>query len=128
MKTLWTEKFNPQPFEPTMPTETDFDKAWDWMFEKDSAGQFVRAGLCLIMVHGISKEFHRAGCQDTGQMAVVALYRRYSGQIGVTGAIPKRKNAPAGIPRRRAVSQAGLPDAADRALPARRLVPQRKSS
>lgn len=97
MKTLWTERFNPQPFEPVTPTESNFDMAWNWIFEKDADGEYVRAGLCLILIHGISKEFHRDGYRDTGQMAAVALWRRYSGQM-VTSSIPKRKNPVAGIP------------------------------
>lgn len=81
MKTLWEEKFNPQPVPMVEPTETEFDKAWSWIFEKDNSGEFVRAGLCLILIREKSLKMRRADMiKKSAEMAAVGIWKRYSGQ------------------------------------------------
>lgn len=78
MKTLWSEKFSPSQIEPFKPTLADFNQAWEWMFERDENKEFIRAGLCLIVIHNHSLKLRKQGIKESAQIAAIAIWRLYS--------------------------------------------------
>jgi len=97
MKSLWTENFAPEPIAITNPpSEADFNKAWNWMLERDSAGEFIRAGLALLVVHSHSLNLRRKGVQESAKMAAVAVFKRYT----TSTVIPVRKTQIKALPKR----------------------------
>ena len=89
MKSLWTERINPEPMEAFEPTEWEFEMAMDWVDERDSSGEFIRAGMCIILVHNHINALLKKGVKDAGKIALVGLWRRY----GVKRQLPQRKTA-----------------------------------
>ena len=75
---LWQERFNPSDITETKPTLTEFNQAWNWMFERDESGEFVRAGLCLVIIREHSLRLHRRGTANSAQVAAIGIWRRYS--------------------------------------------------
>jgi len=75
--TLWHEIFNPQPIEPFEPSWIDFNKAWDWVFERDSGGDYLRAELCLPICRSKSLELRRAGIKPSAMVAVIGIWKRH---------------------------------------------------
>jgi len=86
---LWKERFSPTPMEVFQPSRDDFNKAWNWMFEKDESGAYQRAGLVLIVVRAKCKELRRQGVVNPAKMATVATMRLYCNQMAVI--VPKRR-------------------------------------
>ena len=76
--TIWQEKFNPKPIEPIPPTAEDFNNAWNWIFEKQD-GEFIRAGLCLIVIREKSIQLHKSGVKDSAKVAAIGIWKRYCG-------------------------------------------------
>jgi hypothetical protein len=75
---IWKERFNPSKIEPFKPMLDEFNKAWEWIFEKDESGEYVRAGLCLIVIREHSLRLHRIGVKNSAVVASIAVWRLYS--------------------------------------------------
>ena len=86
---LWSERFKPSEITAFNPTRDDFNKAWEWMFERDKNQEFVRAGLCLIVIHDHSLRLRKRGVKESAEVAAIAIWRRYAVQ---TIKMPQRSN------------------------------------
>lgn len=78
-KSLWTEKFNPQPAR-EMKTSAPVvgEKIWNWTFEKGPDGKYVRAGLVLILIRQKAIELSRRGVKgNLTLMSHLDIYERY---------------------------------------------------
>jgi hypothetical protein len=77
---IWKERFNPSQITPFEPKTEEFNKAWNWMFEKDENGEFIRAGLCLIVMREHSLKLRKAmGVKRSSEVAAIAVWRLYGG-------------------------------------------------
>ena len=80
MSNLWKERFKPSRIMPFEPMAEDFNKAWEWIFEKDESGEFIRAGLCLIVIREHSLKLRKTmGVKRSSEVAIIAIWRLYSG-------------------------------------------------
>lgn len=80
MNKIWRERFKPSPITPFEPKSADFNAAWNWIFEKDEAGDFIRAGLCLIVIREHSLNLRKVmGVKRSSEVAAIAVWRLYSG-------------------------------------------------
>ena len=75
---IWQERFNPSQITPFEPTLAEFNKAWEWMFERDENQEFIRAGLCLVIIREHSLRLHKRGVSNSAQVAAIGIYRRYA--------------------------------------------------
>lgn len=98
MTSLWEERFAPQPARIVPVTGKDNPEVWDWIFEKDSAGEFVRAGLVLLLVRNKAKELRQRGIplSQVAEMATLGVWEAHGG--GKVAKTPKR-----GVPIRKGV-------------------------
>lgn len=78
-KSLWTEKFNPQPArEMKINSPVIGLDVWNWTFEKGPDGKYVRAGLVLILIRQKAIELSRRGVKgNLTLMAHLDIYERY---------------------------------------------------
>jgi len=76
---IWRERFNPSQITPFEPRLDEFNQAWNWIFEKDENGEFIRAGLCLIVMREQSLKLRKAmGVKRSSEVAAIAVWRLYS--------------------------------------------------
>jgi hypothetical protein len=75
---IWQERFQPSRIMPFEPKSADFNAAWNWMFERDESGEFIRAGLCLIVIHEQSLKLRKSGVRQSAQVAAIGIWRRYA--------------------------------------------------
>jgi hypothetical protein len=92
--TLWKEIFNPSQFPQVVPTETEFDKAWQWAFS-----DMEKSPLILRITRSRSLNLRKSGIAD--KTAEIALWSLFN-QFGASNAIPTRKTPPKSfkIPKR----------------------------
>ncbi len=100
MISLWRELLSPQPIEPFQPTREDFDKAWNWIFEKDSSGNYkTPAVMVLKIVRNHALSLARQKVPNCAECAVVGFWKRMT-----QSSIPERRTpikAVSGVPPRR---------------------------
>ena len=82
---IWKERFKPDAArEMPLNPPAYHGKVWDWIFEKDSGGAYVRAGLVLLLVRQKALELRKRGVSgDVAQMATLDVWDRYSGQKAI---------------------------------------------
>ena len=85
---LWKSILSPEPIlNPEIPNDQESLKAWEWVFEKDSEGQFIRSELARKAIWQHSFELHkRIGGNATGLISLWHIYRKYGNYV----ARPKR--------------------------------------
>ena len=82
-KSLWGEKFSPEPIQPFQPAAMEYAGAVEWVFERDAMGNFCRAGLALHLIRLHSLDLRRRGVLNGSRIAHVALFRRYGSKVKV---------------------------------------------
>lgn len=91
MKSLWKELLNPTPLIPENVEREDFDRAWNWIFERDSLGNYCRAMITLKIVRNHAKDLKRrwfhANCAE---IAAVGVWMRLK-EEKARNVIPTRK-------------------------------------
>ncbi len=81
---LWDERFKHSTPTEMNPTFQDVNRAWDWVFEKDSSGQFERAGLCILIIREKSLALRKSGIKNqTSEISVVDIWKKYSVKIKI---------------------------------------------
>lgn len=82
MNGIWKERFKPSQINPFEPKSADFNQAWAWMFEKDESGEFIRAGLCLIVMREHSLRLRKSlGVKRSAEVAAIAVWRLYGVRV-----------------------------------------------
>lgn len=85
---LWQQMF--EPAREVQYTQDEFNTAWNWIFERDTAGNYLRASLTLSIIRTKSLALRKAGIDgDTAKMATVDVWRNQT-QIKAHS-VPPRK-------------------------------------
>ena len=94
-KNLIRERMNPQPITNHNIQPDEFNKAWNWMTEKDTNGNLVRMGMALIVIHDHSLRLRRQGVGNSAEVAAVEIWKRCRESEPVTSTkAPIRRNPP----------------------------------
>ena len=88
---LWKELLNPKPIPETKINLEDLNRAWDWIFERDSLGNYCRAMIALKIVRNHAKTLKKSGVSDNYvQIAIIGVWNRLKAPIARIG-VPQRK-------------------------------------
>ena len=88
---LWKELLNPKPIPETKINLEDLNRAWDWIFERDSLGNYCRAMIALKIVRNNAKILHKQGfVVNCIQISAVSLWNRLKAPTARIG-VPQRK-------------------------------------
>ena len=74
---LMQEFFDPKPVVPTGDEPYPIsDEVWNWLYETDKEGKYVRVQMALAIIRGHSKELKRQGFERHTEIAAEQIYRR----------------------------------------------------
>jgi hypothetical protein len=74
-KKLWHEFFSPRATIPVTDIKEISDEVWDWIYEQNKEGQYVRLPIALNVIRMYSRKLRFQGIKNSTEIAAQFVYQ-----------------------------------------------------